>query len=87
MSDDLEKLLRSLEELDDETGMVGWLIDETLKYRDELSAEDVVLTVDDTRLVLDELEHYLKDLPSDRELTDIQATLLDRWKTQVQKMQ
>ena len=87
MSDDLEKLLRSLEELDDQTGMVEWLIEETLKYRDELNAEGVLLTVEDTRLVLDELENYLKDRPSDRELTDIQATLLDRWKKQVQKMQ
>jgi len=87
MSDNLEKLLRSLEELDDQTGMVGWIIDETLKYRDELNAEGVLLSVEDTRLVLDELENYLKDRPSERTLTEVQATLFDRWKEQVRRMQ
>ncbi|MFH1688553.1 MAG: hypothetical protein ABIE70_13665 [bacterium] len=87
MSDDLEKLLESLGELDDRTGMVGWLVDETLAYRDELHTKGIRLTVEDTRLALDELENYLKDRPSAVTMSEVQATLLDRWKKQVDLMQ
>ncbi len=84
MADELVEFLESLKDLRDQTGMVRILIDETIKYRDELKAETgTVLTVADARLALDALEDHLRERPSQVQLTEPQGVLLKRWLDQI----
>lgn len=80
MADELDDLLESLKDLDDETGMVNILIEETVAYRDELKGADgTILTVGDTRTALDALEDCLRDHQPKSALSKNQTTLLKRW--------
>lgn len=88
MADELVEFLESLKELRDQTGMVRILIDETIKYRDELKAETgTVLTVADTRLALDALEDHLRERPTGVQLTEHQGILLKRWLDKIAALQ
>lgn len=88
MADELVEFLESLKDLPDQTGMVRILIDETIKYRDELKAETgTTLTVADARLALDALEDHLRERPSEVQLTEAQGILLKRWLNRITDLQ
>jgi hypothetical protein len=66
MKDNIVMLLKSLggqivPDHQDPSGTVSMLISETVRFRDKLMDETgETLTVEDTRLALDALEHYLE---------------------------
>ncbi len=88
MQDELTQFLHSLKDLDDKTGMVQILIDETLKYRDMLRDDTgEMLSVGDTRAALDALEDHLRDRAPTPDLTVVQQVLFERWKKALGRLQ
>jgi hypothetical protein len=83
MSDDsLKMLLQSLgrqlsDAADDPSSTVAMLLTETIRFRDKLKEESgKVLTVGETRQVLDALDEYLSGRPPSESLTSEQKALL-----------
>lgn len=84
-ADSLKLLMQSLGETivshhSDPRGVVGVLVNETLRFRDKLKTETgAVLTVDDTRIALGALEAVMAGKPMPSELSPEQRSLAQIW--------
>jgi hypothetical protein len=88
MSDELNDYLDQLGDLEDSTGIVDILKEETLRLRDRLKNEaNVTLTVGDTRAALDALEDYLKSERSSPTLTEHQRMLFNAWRRRLDRLE
>lgn len=80
-NDNIRMLMKALggqvlESEHDPRGTVAMLINETVRFRDKLKDETgQVLTVEDTRVALDALEHFLKEGVLPGSLTSEQRAL------------